>query len=367
MSNFNFYKVDRIYNELYFQFPKVLIASDKYKKMSDSTKIAYMLLKARLEFAVQKRQVDEDNNVYFTFTISELCDLLGCGKQKVLSIKTQLEDFGLLYQKQMGFNKELGKNNPNRLYLAELEVTENDIYQLTDFDKSINENVDKSEGMKIIPTPLSNLTLTNVNKSEGMKIIPSQNVDKSEGMKISTVFNNLKQDTLLDTKKIDTKKSSLVEQDGVPNIPRNENDIARLREKELLEHFSDTYKDRSFLSEDNLNLIAMFSDNLNDAENIQGILLRAKKAVEKNHNATLVIDESYIHNQALDIQGEIAKTLRRIYHKRQTDSTIENIDNYAFGSFKNLFDLLLCQLQGLEGQANRTITESPVTMHNWLE
>lgn len=153
MSEFKFFNMNRVYNELYYQFPKVLIASDKYKKMSDSTKIAYMLLKARLELAVQKNQIDEKGNVYFTFTISELGEVIGCGKQKVLAIKSQLEEFGLLYQKQMGFNKQLGKNNPNRLYLAELEVTENDIYQLHSFDETMNENADKSEGMKIIPTP----------------------------------------------------------------------------------------------------------------------------------------------------------------------------------------------------------------------
>ena len=76
MNNFKFFNVNRIYNELFYQFPKVLIASDKYKKMSDSTKIAYMLLKARLEFAVQRNQVDENGHVYFTFTISELGEVL---------------------------------------------------------------------------------------------------------------------------------------------------------------------------------------------------------------------------------------------------------------------------------------------------
>ncbi|HHB9305018.1 replication initiator protein A, partial [Enterococcus faecalis] len=189
MNNFKFFNVNRIYNELFYQFPKVLIASDKYKKMSDSTKIAYMLLKARLEFAVQRNQVDENGNVYFTFTISELGEVLDCGKQKVLAIKSQLEEYGLLYQKQMGFNKTLGKNNPNRLYLAELEVTENDIYQLQTFDDTMQENVDKSEGMKIIPTPQGKTNAECLGNQEGMKIIPCQNVDKSEGMKISTVFN----------------------------------------------------------------------------------------------------------------------------------------------------------------------------------
>lgn len=130
MNNFKFFNVNRIYNELFYQSQKYLLLAINTKKCQILQKIAYMLLKARLEFAVQRNQVDENGNVYFTFTISELGEVLDCGKQKVLAIKSQLEEYGLLYQKQMGFNKTLGKNNPNRLYLAELEVTENDIYQL---------------------------------------------------------------------------------------------------------------------------------------------------------------------------------------------------------------------------------------------
>ncbi|MEW4402251.1 replication initiator protein A [Enterococcus sp. AN402] len=230
MNNFKFFNVNRIYNELFYQFPKVLIASDKYKKMSDSTKIAYMLLKARLEFAVQRNQVDENGNVYFTFTISELGEVLDCGKQRVLAIKSQLEEYGLLYQKQMGFNKTLGKNNPNRLYLAELEVTENDIYQLQSFDDTMKENVDKSEGMKI-----------------------------------STVFNNLNTDTL-DT--IDTEKE-------------------RLQQQLLLDQFSEV-QENTFLNKDSLKFIAAFSDTIQEAHEMVGTIIRAKTKVEKEYNVVLI-------------------------------------------------------------------------------
>ncbi|WP_270275212.1 replication initiator protein A, partial [Enterococcus faecalis] len=261
MNNFKFFNVNRIYNELFYQFPKVLIASDKYKKMSDSTKIAYMLLKARLEFAVQRNQVDENGNVYFTFTISELGEVLDCGKQKVLSIKSQLEEYGLLYQKQMGFNKTLGKNNPNRLYLAELEVTENDIYQLQTFDDTMQENVDKSEGMKIIPTPQGKTNAECLGNQEGMKIIPCQNVDKSEGMKISTVFNNLNTDTI-DT--IDTEKE-------------------QLQQQLLLDQFSEV-QENTFLNKDSLKFIAAFSDTIQEAHEMVGTIIRAKTKVEKEYN-----------------------------------------------------------------------------------
>ena len=109
-----------------------------------------MLLKARLQAAIVKKQVDEEGNIYFTYTTTELCRVLNCQKQKVIDIKKTLEKYGLLLQKDMGFNKNLGKQNPNRMYLAELNVTENDIYLLEKFDSDINQIPMKSEGMKII-------------------------------------------------------------------------------------------------------------------------------------------------------------------------------------------------------------------------
>lgn len=151
MSDFNYFKADRVYNELYYQFPKVFLVSEEYRKMSDSTKIAYMLLKARLQAAIAKKQIDESGNVYFAYTTVELCRVLNCQKQKAIKIKKDLESYGLLLQKNMGFNKSKGKYNANRLYLAELEVTENDIYLLEKFDSDNRQNSDEQQGMKIIP------------------------------------------------------------------------------------------------------------------------------------------------------------------------------------------------------------------------
>ncbi|EKB7620504.1 replication initiator protein A [Enterococcus faecalis] len=333
MNNFKFFNVNRIYNELFYQFPKVLIASDKYKKMSDSTKIAYMLLKARLEFAVQKNQVDENGNVYFTFTISELGEVLDCGKQKVLAIKSQLEEFGLLYQKQMGFNKTLGKNNPNRLYLAELEVTENDIYQLQSFDDTMQENVDKSEGMKIIPTPQEKTNAESLGNQEGMKIIPCQNVDKSEGMKISTVFNNLNTDTL-DT--VDTKKEALQQQ-------------------LLLDQFAEV-QEQTFLNHASLNYIAVFSDSIQEAHEKVGTIIRAKTQVEKDYHVTLIGE---------DYQEEIEKCLRRVTHKIKTDSTVRSPNGLFYTSFKNLFIECALEKKTLITQKNNP-AKNRVTTHDWL-
>ena len=128
MSEFQFIKSKSVYGELYFQFPKVLMYGSKYKKISNDAKIAYMILKDRLEYSLRNNWVDEDDNVYFIYTNSELEELLNCSKPKIVKIKKELEDIGLLFQKRMGFNNKTKKNEPNRLYLAELEVNATDVY-----------------------------------------------------------------------------------------------------------------------------------------------------------------------------------------------------------------------------------------------
>lgn len=144
----------------------------------------------------------------------------------------------------------------------------------------------------------------------------------------------------LDTLKEDTKKTDTRKQQ---------------QEIYLLKHFAETHEEHSFLTKQNLELIGLFSDTLADAENMQGIILRAKKEVEKKHDAVLILDEDYLHDETLAIQEDIRKTLHRIYQKRKTDATIKNIDNYTYGAFKNLFDQKLGELKILTAENKATV------------
>ncbi|RDF93577.1 replication initiator protein A, partial [Lactiplantibacillus plantarum] len=127
-TNFNFIESEKAYATRFFQFPQVLIYGSQYKTLSDSAKLGYMILHDRLDYSLKNNWVDEDNRVYFIFTNQELTDLMGWSKKKVIRVKNELENQGLLFQKTMHFNPKTGKNEPNRLYLADLEVTATDIY-----------------------------------------------------------------------------------------------------------------------------------------------------------------------------------------------------------------------------------------------
>ncbi|WP_177163245.1 replication initiator protein A, partial [Oenococcus oeni] len=64
-DSFKFYKADSVYGNLFFQFPKVLMYGSQYSKLSSDTKLAYMVLKDRLEYSLKNHLVDEENHVYF--------------------------------------------------------------------------------------------------------------------------------------------------------------------------------------------------------------------------------------------------------------------------------------------------------------
>src|SRR5699024_8320901 len=127
-SNFNFYKADKAYGELFLQFPKVFLYSEKYKTLSNDAKIAYMVFKDRLEYSIQNNWIDDESNVYFIYTNKELGQLLNCSEHKVIKTKKELEQKNLLLQVQQGFNSKKKRNEPNRLYLADLEVEAYEVY-----------------------------------------------------------------------------------------------------------------------------------------------------------------------------------------------------------------------------------------------
>ncbi|MCT3543706.1 plasmid replication initiation protein, partial [Lentilactobacillus buchneri] len=128
-TNFNFIESKKAYETRFFQFPQVLLYGEKYKKLSDSAKLGYMILRDRLDYSLRNNWIDEKNRVYFIFTNQELHNLFGWGNAKIVKVKKELERAKLLYQVNLGFDPKKKKNLPNHLYLADLEVTTKDIYK----------------------------------------------------------------------------------------------------------------------------------------------------------------------------------------------------------------------------------------------
>ena len=106
-------------SERYYKLPKVLFESERYKDMKLEVKVAYAVLKDRLELSLSKGWIDEDGAIYLIYSNSNLMALLGCSKSKLLSIKKNLREFGLMDEVQQS-SSEKGRM-ANKIYLGELE------------------------------------------------------------------------------------------------------------------------------------------------------------------------------------------------------------------------------------------------------
>lgn len=119
-----FFTVTEQYKEKFYQLPKVFFTNPSYLDLSNDAKIAYAILRDRLELSIKNNWIDNNNIIYFIYTNENLESILNVSKPKVIKIKKELEKVELLKQKRLGLNK------PNMLYLMKPNVTECDIYQI---------------------------------------------------------------------------------------------------------------------------------------------------------------------------------------------------------------------------------------------
>ncbi|MEC3942702.1 replication initiator protein A [Enterococcus mundtii] len=344
MSEFNYLKANRIYNELYYQYPKVFIESDTYKDLSEGAKIAYMLLKARSELAIIKNQIDEQGNLYFEFTGKELATMMNCSERRITSIKKELEEFCLLKQVPMGFNKTTGKNEKNRLYLAELEVSNQDVYLMQkreNYAQSLDnsglaEFAIQSEEAKTSES-LDNSGLANfATQSKN-----SQSLDNSGLAKFAKELNNS-----LDTNRhiIDTEKD-------------------HLQDQLLLDNFETIMKDNSiatFVPDRVLSLIKTFSSSYSEAQKTVQTIHNAKAKAEKDTQTKIIFEDIDIYG--LNAEQELYQTLLKAYQKQKTEK-VENIQNLIFVYVKNWFTE---KPIAAKQQAESSEELPKIPLHDWL-
>jgi hypothetical protein len=120
--------------EQFYRLPKVFFTSEKYKDMKLESKMAYAILRDRFELSLKNGWVDDDDNVYFVFTVAALQEILGCGNKKVIAIKRDLAKFDLLEEVRQGLSK------PNRLYLG---VANDEISLINVSEKLVEAEVSK--------------------------------------------------------------------------------------------------------------------------------------------------------------------------------------------------------------------------------
>jgi hypothetical protein len=343
MSNFNFYTANEVYAEKYFQLPKVFFTNEKYKKMSNDSKVAYAILKDRFSYSVKNKWVDKHNRIYFVFTVEELKSILNCAEGKVAKIKKELTEMNLLFQERGGSTWINGAkvNTPNKLYLGKPEATAEDVY-LIDASES-----QASSGIAIFANPEKDY-FNNGNSGIAKITIPEKtnNINGSHG--IAKIADNL----LYSSSPIDTNRHLIDTREAE-------------QEAVLLENFIPLMQDDSiatFVPENVLNLIKTFSSTLKDAKKTVKIIHNAKYKAEKALQTKIVFEELPLYGVNTN---ELYNTLLKAYQKQKTE-TVNSIDNLIFTYVKNWFIEKAGQAV-LQVNQQQPKSGPKIPMHDWSE
>ena len=270
---------------------------EQYKHLSSDAKLAYMVLKDRLEYSLRNHWVDEDNHVYFIFTVQELQDLFNCATEKAVKIKKELQTANLLKQIQMGFNPKTKKNEPNRLYLSKLDVKATDVYLRDEYGQE---------------TPKS-LATSGISKIESNLYKDSKNIDTNR-------YN-------IDTQKLDFSTAHF----SPAEIQKQNQD--------LINHANDFLTDEDsglpvFLEPEAVQLLSFWCRTPQQMRRFIGIILNAKYRVEKDHQDIGVL----IPLDDEELKPLMTKALRRYFNAlRSNEKHIKNVENYLYGTMQNLF------------------------------
>lgn len=79
-------------SERYYKLPKILFEDEKYMDMKLEVKVAYSILKDRLELSLSRGWIDEEGAVYLVFSNFKLMRLLGVRSQNYCPSKKLLKN-----------------------------------------------------------------------------------------------------------------------------------------------------------------------------------------------------------------------------------------------------------------------------------
>ncbi|MFB8726148.1 replication initiator protein A [Enterococcus casseliflavus] len=100
----------------FYRVPKLLIQGKKYEGLSSDAKLLYAVYQDRAELSIQNKWMDSNGDIYFLYSIDEVCFFMGWGKDKVIKVKKELINYSLLAEKRQG------RNLVNKTYLFLIDV-----------------------------------------------------------------------------------------------------------------------------------------------------------------------------------------------------------------------------------------------------
>lgn len=309
------------YKHKFIRIPKVFFVNEKYKKMSNNSKVAWALLNERSSLSRKNNWFDEETGrIYFIFKNKDLMQLLNIRSESTLiKVKKELIQNDLIEEKRMGFNR------PNKLYLKYPIVKKQDVLNIDSFEQYEYKTVDTQGTIK-------NGTPKNVGH---------------ELQKMKSSYTNYNLDTL-DTN-IDTRDHDENITDEIN--PRKDSEKEQLKKAYMEKGF---YENSERVPERLANMLKAFSADMNQSQKYYEIVLIAKKRVEKELGFVIWLE------QEPELEYQLINAFSRAVRQIEQQQTVENGDGYIY---KTIYNVLLNELLTRLRNSNQP---DPV-YYDWLE
>ena len=298
----------------FLMLPAGLAYGELYETLSTDSKFAWTILNDRAKLSKRNGWFDEDGSIYFIFNNIDLVRILKMSEPKVIKIKKELVEYGLLEQKR------LGRGLPNRLYLFEPVLTESDIHLMLKENSDNTENLDITQNLNIFSSRTKNcLVLDNADTDKNLNILSSRtknssvlelnNFKANNNKYINNNINNINESAKAESNiELSTnqyfKKSKLLTDFRIMGIPESVTD-------ELYRAIGDTEK----------------------ISYICGVIFQAKRYVSNQTN-----HEIYLEELSEDNFKELTKCILRALKKDLTENTVEKFDRYLFKTIQKFFE-----------------------------
>ena len=106
----------------HFRIPRQLITHPHFKPLSADAKLLYGMLLNRMSLSAKNGWHDNTGRVYIYFTVKEVCEAIGCGRNKAMRLLAELDTskgIGLIERVKQGQGK------PDRVFVKRITVQEN--------------------------------------------------------------------------------------------------------------------------------------------------------------------------------------------------------------------------------------------------
>ena len=265
-------------SERFYRIPKIFVESPLYKPMSTDAKFTYAILKDRFELSLRNNWIDKNGDVYLIYTITELQEILGYGNKKVIKLKKELQEYGLLEEVRQGLNK------PNLLYLGNID------YQTL-----------PTEEIHSKPSETAEMSKRHFQENQGNVKMTCQKMSKQHTNDTENNETELSNDT---------------------NRYEGESSLSDLS-------ISEAFKmgQHGFLSPQLVQKLSLFGK---DAKILENKIYQAKRQVEKNYNNLLNNQEIYGEVWLQDLERELDKLIFKIKTGEAEEKPIQNVPAYFY-------------------------------------